>query len=114
LELFVLKDGQIARRNFITNEDMLMVIRVVLSTAPIERVAIFDLLLAMSGTLTTSDITTGLNTTKPTALRTMTELKALGLGFCSYIVIGNDDCINHQCQKQDAERTENDSHFESK
>jgi hypothetical protein len=30
-----------------------MVIEVVLSTAPIERVAIFDLLLAMSGTLTT-------------------------------------------------------------
>jgi hypothetical protein len=87
LELFVLKDGQIAGRNFITNEDMPMVIKVVLSTAPIERVAIFDLLLAMSGTLTTSDITTGLNTTKLTALRTMTELKALRLGFCSYIVI---------------------------
>ena len=66
-------------RTTICREDLKVVIKTVLSTAPIERVAIFDLLLANAGRLTTSQITAGLNTTNPTAKRTMTELKALGL-----------------------------------
>jgi len=66
-------------RNYITKEDVPIVIKTVLSTASRERITIFDLLLAHNGRLTTSIITDSLNTTKPTALRTMTELKALGI-----------------------------------
>jgi DNA-binding transcriptional ArsR family regulator len=56
-----------------------MIVKVVLSTAPMERVSIFDTLLACNGSLTTNQITEFLDVSKPTALRTMTELKALGL-----------------------------------
>jgi hypothetical protein len=51
----------------------------VLSTAPIARVSIFDVLLACNGSITTSQITKFLNVSEPTAHRTMTEFKALGL-----------------------------------
>ena len=66
-------------RNYVTMEDIPLIVKVVLSTASIERVTIFDLLLADEGKLTTSQIEVSLNVSKPTALRTMTELKALGL-----------------------------------
>jgi hypothetical protein len=66
-------------RNYITLEDVPIIVKVVLSTASIERVKVFDLLLRHNGMLDTSDITNGMNTTKPTALRTMAELKALEL-----------------------------------
>jgi len=66
-------------RNYITLEDVPLIIKVVLSTASIERVTIFDLLLAYKGTMTTTQIADSLNISQPTALRTMTELKALGL-----------------------------------
>jgi hypothetical protein len=65
--------------NYITIEDIPPIVKVVLSTASVERVVIFNLLLAHKGRLTTSIITESLNTTTPTALRTMTEFKALGL-----------------------------------
>jgi hypothetical protein len=66
-------------RTSITKQDLAIVARTMLSTAPIERVAIFDLLLAMNGSLTTSDIVHGLGTSNPTAKRGMAELRALGL-----------------------------------
>jgi hypothetical protein len=66
-------------RIYITSQDIPVVIQAVLSTASIERVTIFDLLISNKGKLTTSQITVSLNTTNPTARRTMTELKALGL-----------------------------------
>jgi DNA-binding Lrp family transcriptional regulator len=66
-------------RNYTTLEDIPLIIKVVLSTASIERVTIFDLLLAYNGTMTTTQIADSLNISQPTALRTMTELKALGL-----------------------------------
>jgi hypothetical protein len=66
-------------RNFITKEDVSIVIKVVLSTASIERVAVFDLLLVHGGKLQTSVIKESLNVTSSTALRTMTELVAIGL-----------------------------------
>jgi hypothetical protein len=66
-------------RTSVGNEDLPILINIALSTAPVERVAIFNLLLANSGKLRTSDITSGLNTSAPTAKRTMAELKALGL-----------------------------------
>lgn len=66
-------------RSFITKEDVSIVIKVVLSTASIERVAVFDLLLAHGGKLQTPVIIESLNVTSPTANRTMTEFKAIGL-----------------------------------
>jgi predicted transcriptional regulator len=66
-------------RNYVTNDDLPLVIKVVLSTAPIERVTIFDILLANGGILTVNQITDFLNVSEPTARRTMTELKALRL-----------------------------------
>lgn len=66
-------------RDHITVEDIPMLINVVFSTASIERVRIFELLIAHKGHLTTTQIIKSLNTTHPTAKRTMAELKATGL-----------------------------------
>jgi hypothetical protein len=66
-------------RNYITKEDVTVVIKVVLSTASIERVAVFDLLLAHGGKLQTSIIKDSLNVSSPTANRTMAEFRAIGL-----------------------------------
>ena len=66
-------------RNYITQEDIRIVIKVVFSTASMERVRIFELLLQFRGRLTTSDITASLNIVNNTAKRTMTEFKALDL-----------------------------------
>lgn len=65
--------------NSITMEDIPIIIKVVLSTASIERVSIFDLLLAHKGKLTTNIIVDSLGVAKSTAHRTMVELKALEL-----------------------------------
>ena len=43
-------------RNYITVDDIPLLIKVVLSTASIERVTIFDLLIKANGTLTTTVI----------------------------------------------------------
>ena len=67
-------------RNYLTMADVPLIAKVVLSTAPIERVAVFELLLKSSGgKLDTSDIVNGLRVSEPTARRTMTELFALEL-----------------------------------
>jgi hypothetical protein len=66
-------------RNFVTIEDIPVVIKVVLSTGPAERVSILDALIKAGGSLDTSQITGALEMSKPTALRTMTELALLGL-----------------------------------
>ncbi len=66
-------------RMHITMSDIPLLIKTVLSTAPVERVMIFDLLLNSGGELNASDIEDFLNISRPTALRTMTELKILGL-----------------------------------
>lgn len=66
-------------RNYITQEDVRIVIKVVFSTASMERVRIFELLLQSNGRLTTSQITKSLNIVNNTAKRTMTEFKALNL-----------------------------------
>lgn len=65
-------------QNKITVDDIPMIIRIVLFTAPVDRVKIFDLLLKQNGNLSTSEIMEFLNLSRPTALRTMTELKVLG------------------------------------
>jgi hypothetical protein len=66
-------------RNYITEDDISLVIKVVLSTGSIERVLILDLLIANKGTLTTSQITTAMSISNNTAKRTMTEFKGLEL-----------------------------------
>jgi hypothetical protein len=66
-------------RNYITIEDIRIVIKVVFSTADMARVRIFELLLQFNGRLTTSQITSSLNIVNNTAKRTMTEFKALDL-----------------------------------
>ena len=66
-------------RNYIIKEDIPIVIKVVLSTASIERVSLFDLLLAHNGKLTTDLIVESLGVSRPTAHRTMTELKVIEL-----------------------------------
>ena len=66
-------------RNYITKDDVLLVIKVVLSTSLIERVLVLDLLIANKGTLTTSQITESLRIHNNSAKRTMTEFKGLEL-----------------------------------
>ena len=66
-------------RNYITLDDIPLIISVVLSTASKERVTIFDFLLAHDGKLTASEISMSLNMSAPTARRTMLELWVLRL-----------------------------------
>jgi hypothetical protein len=63
-------------RNYISKEDVPIVIMTALSTAQTE---LFSVLLANNGSMTTSQITDYLDISKPTALKTMAELKAVGL-----------------------------------
>jgi hypothetical protein len=64
-------------RNYITIEDIPIAVKVVLSTASIERVAILDLLLSKKQSITLPGIAKALPMSKSTALRAMTELAAL-------------------------------------
>ena len=66
-------------RNFVTLDDIPLIIGVVLSTASKERVTVFDLLLAKDGVLTASDISLSLNMSPPTAHKTMLQLWVLEL-----------------------------------
>ena len=66
-------------RNFITLEDIPMVVKTVLSTANIDKVGLVRLLIENNGRLTAKEIEKSLNVSKPTALRNMVELKAIGL-----------------------------------
>jgi hypothetical protein len=66
-------------RNYITMDDVPITIKTVLSTASIERVNIFNLLLAYGGTLTTPHIEHSLDLHRHVAHRTMAELRAVGL-----------------------------------
>jgi hypothetical protein len=66
-------------RTWITIEDLPLPIKVVLSTASIDRTNIFRLLIANNGILTTTRITESLNTSPHTAHRIMAELKAVEL-----------------------------------
>jgi hypothetical protein len=77
-------------RNYIILEDISIVIKVVLSTGPVERVRLLDKLLGVADSLTTGQITSSLEISKPTALRTMIELAILGL-VDIYPKLGMDD-----------------------
>jgi hypothetical protein len=64
-------------RNYVTIEDIPIAVKVVLSTASVERVAILDLLLCKKQSITLSGIVKVLPMSKSTALKAMTELAAL-------------------------------------
>jgi hypothetical protein len=67
-------------RNFVTMEDIPIIVKTVLSIAQIDRVKVFSLLLANRGrSLSTSRITLSLNISQQTARRKMTEFKVIGL-----------------------------------
>jgi predicted transcriptional regulator len=67
-------------RNHITVSDIPILIKVVLSTASIERVKVFDLLIKSDGgRLSTSQITQALDVSNSTAKRTMVEFKGIGI-----------------------------------
>ena len=66
-------------RTNLTIQDIPLIIKVALSTAPIDRVNVFNLLITHNGKLTTTIIEASLNMSDQTARRTMTELKAIEL-----------------------------------
>jgi hypothetical protein len=66
-------------RTSITLDDIPIVMHTAFSSATLERVKLFELLIKNNGAVTTSDICEDSGTSRPTARRTMTELKASGL-----------------------------------
>ncbi len=70
-------------------EDIPLIIKVTLSTAPIDRVNVFNLLIIHNGKLTTTTIEASLNMSDQTARRTMTELKAIELVDLSKSITSN-------------------------
>ena len=82
-------------RKYVTKEDVPLVIKVVLSTGPVERVRILDMLIADNGDLTTGQITGALSIALQTAKRTMIELTLLGL-VDIYPKLGTEDQEQHQ------------------
>jgi hypothetical protein len=83
-------------RNYLTLQDMPLLIKVVLSTASLERVRVFELLIEHKGKLTTSMITQSLNTSNNTAKRTMAELIAIGLVTLGEIHVESDNNVTIQ------------------
>ena len=80
--LFILTKGHalLYGRNYVTMEDILIAVKTVLSTAQIDRVKLFSLLLANKGRpLFTSDIINSLNISPKTARRKMVEFRVIGL-----------------------------------
>lgn len=66
-------------RNYITLEDISIIVKTVLSTAQIERVSALYLLIDNGGDVSTDDLMECLGVSRPTALRTMAELRVIGL-----------------------------------
>ena len=62
-----------------TMEDIPMIVHTDMSTATSERVRIFEILLENKGVLTTAQVCDFLEVSRPTALKTMLELKVAGL-----------------------------------
>ena len=75
-------------RNYITLEDMPIVVKTVLSTANIDKVGIVRLLIENNGQLHTAQIESALGVARPTALRNMVELKAIGLVDHDEVLVG--------------------------
>jgi hypothetical protein len=69
----------ITGRNYITMEDIPIVVKTVLSTARVERIKAFIALLDNGGWITKKDLAEQLHVSRSSAYRFMTELKAIGL-----------------------------------
>ena len=78
-------------RNYINLDDVAICAKVVLSTASIERVAVMDILLKNKGKATLSQIVKVHPVSKSTALKTMTELKALGIAQLKDVKVEHND-----------------------
>ena len=78
-------------RNYITLEDLHPAIKVTLSTASQERVAVFDVLLTKEGVATVATIANALTMSKSTALKTMTELEAVGIADLEAVSVGGNE-----------------------
>lgn len=78
-------------RNCITMNDLDLAVKVALSTASQERVALFDVLLAKNGAATITTIAKALSISKSTALKTMTELAAVGIADLETTSVGGND-----------------------
>jgi hypothetical protein len=68
-------------RNYITMDDLGVIIKTATDSAMVERVSIFNLLLAYNGVLKTDQILASLRISRPTALRTMAEFHTTGLMY---------------------------------
>jgi hypothetical protein len=66
-------------RNYISMEDVMMIVKTATDSARSERVSLFSLLLANNGELTTNQILMSLNVSRSKALDTMAELDAIEL-----------------------------------
>jgi hypothetical protein len=82
-------------RNYVTLDDIPVVIKTALSTGPIDRVKLLSLLIAHKGKLTTPLIVQSLNTSKYVARKTMTEFKAIGLIDMEFLKL-DDNCQSTQ------------------
>ena len=68
-------------RNYLSLEDIPLLIKVVLSTASIERVMVFDLLLANKGTITTSQLSKSLRHFKKYCIKNNGRIKRSSFSF---------------------------------
>jgi hypothetical protein len=97
----------ITGRNYITIDDIPIVVKTVLSTARIERVKAFIALLDHDGTISAGDLAEELGTSRSKAYRLMVELKAIGLvnvaetGMAEYTDNGNPAMIKIMKLKKD-------------
>lgn len=82
-------------RDHLILEDVPIAVEVALSTSPIRRVKLLDLLIKSdNGELTTSQITTRLSVSQPVATRTMREFDALGIADISAVgEYGNSELV---------------------
>ena len=65
----------VSGRNYITLDDVRLVIKTAMDSAQVERVSLFSLLMANKGRLTTNQMLESLNMARKTALRTMMRLR---------------------------------------
>ena len=72
-------------RNYLIKKDVKLIITICFSTTKVYRARVLNLLLENNGELTTSQIATGLDISKPHALQTMQEFDALKIGKVSSI-----------------------------
>lgn len=69
----------ICGRNYIINEDLEIIIHVVMSSLPTDRLELFEVLLCNNGIVDTTQIEKHLSVSKATALKEMEKLRVLGI-----------------------------------